>query len=371
MRVVRPSSLVRCGLAFFVLWGALAFAQTAGAIYVNTNQTANEVWSYTRASDGTLSFAGSFSTQGAGSNSGNLSSQGAIILSPNGKLLFVVNAGSNEITSFSVKPGGQLTFVAKVPSGGTFPVSLTLHGSFLYALNAGGTAARISGFKINTAGNMRAIANSARKLSTALPTPTQIGFNAAGTLLVVTEKATNKIDTYTVSLTTGLATGPTVQNSNGPGPFGFAFDNMGHLIVSEVMNSAASSYSVSSSGTLTVITGSLIDFGKAACWTVNTNNKKYPTQYSYITNTADATISGFSIAANGAISLLNADGRTFVLPTGGDPLDEALSSDSSYLYALEGSFGGIVGFQIQTDGSLVQVTNPLGTPISSYGMAGN
>jgi 6-phosphogluconolactonase (cycloisomerase 2 family) len=348
----------------------LASAQTTGAIYLNTNQTVNEVWSYTRASDGTLSFAGSFSTQGAGSNSGNLGSQNAIILSPSGKFLFVVNAGSNEITSFAVKPGGQLTFVAKVPSGGTFPVSLTLHGSLLYALNSGGTAARISGFKVNSAGAMKAIASSARKLSTALPSPTQIGFNAAGTLLVVTEKGTNKIDTYTVAAN-GIATGPNVQNSNGPGPFGFAFDNLGHLIVSEVMNSGASSYSVSSSGTLTVITGSLIDFGKAACWTVNTNSRKYPTQYSYITNTADATISGFSIASNGAISLLDADGRTFVLPTGGDPLDEALSADSSYLYALEGSFGGIVGFQIQTDGSLIQITNPLGTPTSSYGIAGN
>jgi len=347
-----------------------ALAQNSGAIYLNTNQASNEVWSYTRATDGSLTFAGTFSTQGAGSGSGNLDSQGAIILSQNGKLLFVVNAGSNEITSFAVKPGGQLSFVAKVPSGGTFPVSLTLHGSLLYALNAGGTSARISGFKVNSSGTLKAIAGSARRLSTPLPTPTQIGFNSTGTLLVVTEKATNKIDTYTVAAN-GLATGPNVQNSNGPGPFGFAYDSAGHLIVSEVMQSAASSYTVSSSGALTVITGSLIDFGQAACWTVNTNNRRFPSQYSYITNTADATISGFKIAANGSISLLNSDGRTFVLPSGADPLDEALSSDSNYLYALEGSYGGIVGFQIQDDGSLIQITNPLGTPTSSYGLAGN
>src|SRR5258708_11712055 len=141
--------VVGLGLLFFMLIaGALASAQTTGAIYVNTNQVANEVWSYTRASDGTLTVAGSFPTQGAGSGSGDLGSQNAIILSPTGKLLFVVNAGSNEITSFTVKSGGQLTFVSKVPSGGTFPNSLTLHGSFLYALNDGGTTARISGFKV-------------------------------------------------------------------------------------------------------------------------------------------------------------------------------------------------------------------------------
>ncbi|HKS72560.1 MAG TPA: beta-propeller fold lactonase family protein [Terriglobales bacterium] len=358
------------GLMLLFFAAIPALAQTTGAIYLNTNQASNEVWTYTRASDGTLTFAGSFPTQGAGSAAGDLESQGAILLSPNGKLLFVVNAGSNEISSFAVKPGGQLTFVAKVPSGGTFPVSLTLHASLLYALNAGGTTARINGFKVNSNGTLKAIAGSARRLSAALPTPTQIGFNAAGTLLVVTEKDTNKIDTYTVAAN-GLATGPNVQNSSGPGPFGFAYDSAGRLIVSEVKNSAASSYSVDSAGVLTVITASLIDFGKAACWTVNTNSRRFPNQYSYITNTADATISGFKIASDGSLSLLDADGRTFVLPTGGDPLDEALSSDSRYLYVLEGSYGGLVGFQIQSDGSLVQVTNPLGTPTSSYGLAGN
>ena len=81
-----------------------ALAQTTGAIYVNTNTTNNEVWAYTRATDGTLTFAGNFSTQGGGSNHSDLRSQGAIALSQNGKFLFVVNAGSNEITSFLSTP---------------------------------------------------------------------------------------------------------------------------------------------------------------------------------------------------------------------------------------------------------------------------
>lgn len=348
---------------------ATSDAQTTGAVFVNTNQTNNEVWSYARASDGTLSFVGAFATQGKGSGSGDLSSQGAIILAQSGKTLFVVNAGSNEISSFSVQPGGQLTFVAKVPSGGQFPVSLTAFGNILYVLNAHGSA-HINGFKISPTGALRAIANSSRPLSTAAPKPAQVQFSPNGKLLVVAEIDTNKLDTYTVGQG-GLATGPMVQNSAGSGPFGFAFDNKGHMIVSEVTLSSASSYSISPTGTLSVITAALVDFGKAACWVVNTNNRNFTQQYSYITNTASATISGFKIATDGSISLLDSDGITFMLPTGGDPLDMALSSDSNYLYALEGSFGGIVGFQIQSDGSLVQVTNPLGTPPSSYGVAGN
>ena len=355
--------------AVFAL-GAIGLAQTTGTIYVNTNQTTNEIWSYTRAIDGTLTFAGSFSTQGAGSNGNDLGSQGAVILSKNGKFLFVANAGSNEITSFAVNPGGQLTFVQKIPSGGVFPNSLTMFGNLLYALNAQGTAANITAFRVNTAGQMRAIANSTRPLSTALPKPAQVQFNNNGKLLVVAEIATSKIDTYTVGLD-GRATGPTVQNSAGPGPFGFAFDRVGHLIVSEVALSSASSYSVSNTGTLTPITSALVDFGKAACWVVNTANRNFPSQYSYITNTADDTISGFKIGSDGSLALLNPDGRTFVLPKGADPLDEILSRDSNYLYVLEGLFGGVVGFQIQTDGSLVQVTQILGTPASSYGITGN
>jgi 6-phosphogluconolactonase len=369
---LRPKLLSNFVLPLILLMvGAVpTLAQTTGTVYVNTNQTSNEIWSYLRAIDGTLTFAGSFSTQGSGSNGNDLGSQGAVILSKNGKFLFVVNAGSNEITSFAVNPGGQLTFISKVPSGGVFPNSLTTFGSLLYVLNAKGTAANITAFRISQTGALRAILNSTRSLSTALPAPAQVQFNNNGKLLVVAEIATSKIDTYTVGLD-GRATGPTIQNSAGPGPFGFAFDRVGHLIVSEVSLSSASSYSVSNTGVLTPITSALVDFGKAACWVVNTNSRALPTQYSYITNTADDTISGFAIGGDGSLTLLNADGRTFVLPKGADPLDETLSRDSRYLYVLEGLFGGVVGFQIQTDGSLVQITQITGTPASSYGLIGN
>src|SRR5581483_11877204 len=168
--------------------------------------------------------------------------------------------GSNEITSFRVN-AGALTFVQKVSSGGTFPVSVAIFGNLLYVLNAHGTS-NITAFRVGTTGTMTPIANSTRNLSTALPKPAQVGFSPNGKVLVVAEISTNKIDTFTVAAN-GLATGPRVQNSAGPGPFGFAFDTAGHLIVSEVTNSSTSSYSVAATGKLTPITRALIDFGKA------------------------------------------------------------------------------------------------------------
>ena len=82
--------------------------------------------------------------------------------------------------------------------------------------------------------------------------PAQIGFSRDGELLVVTEKAGNRINTYTID-DDGLPSAPIDNASNGMTPFGFAFNNAGTLVVSEAFGgapnqSAASSYSASDDG---------------------------------------------------------------------------------------------------------------------------
>ena len=89
--------------------------------------------------------------------------------------------------------------------------------------------------------------------------PAQIGFNDDGTLLVVTEKAGNRINTYTID-DDGLLSAPIDNASNGMTPFGFAFNNADTLVVSEAFGgapnqSAASSYDAAENGTLSVISG--------------------------------------------------------------------------------------------------------------------
>ncbi|MBA3914405.1 MAG: beta-propeller fold lactonase family protein [Acidobacteriales bacterium] len=343
-----------------------ASAQTAGAVFVNANSTSNEVWMYTRAANGALTLVGAFPTQGQGGSPG-LGSQGGVALANNNKFLYAVNAGSNEISGFLVKPTG-LTFVGKVSSGGTFPNSVAASGTLLYALNSQGTSANITGFRIQSNGALRPIPNSTRPLSADLPKPGQVGFTPDGKSLIVTEINTSKIDTYAIG-TDGRATGPLVQVSAGAGPFGFAFDNAGHLVISEVTLSSASSYTVSG-GLLNVVTGALPDFGKAACWVASTSNPNLPQQYSYITNTGSDTVSGFAITSDGRISLLQPDGKTAVLLPGAFPLDMAISRDSRYLYVLEGKLPGIAVFQINRDGSLTQVQDVRGIPSTSYGMTG-
>ena len=102
-----------------------AHADNMGSVFVSTNANdlvrGNEVVMYRRASNGTLTVTGRFPTGGQGLSAG-LGSQGAVVLSDNGRWLFVVNAGSNEISVFAVQTTA-LILTDKVASGGVRPTS--------------------------------------------------------------------------------------------------------------------------------------------------------------------------------------------------------------------------------------------------------
>jgi 6-phosphogluconolactonase (cycloisomerase 2 family) len=323
-------------------------AGRAGAVYTITNAPAgNAVLMWQRDADGALTPAGSYPTGGLGSGAG-LGSQGALALSEDGDLLFVVDAGSSEISSFHVSRDG-LTLADRAPSGGSTPVSIAVSDDLLYVLNAGGEG-NISGFRVNDDGNLRPISNSTRPLSGAATAPAQVSFSPDGEQLVVTEKATNQIDVYQVG-SGGRATGPTVFPSSGATPFGFAFGKRGTLVVSEANGapgaSAASSYRLDD-GELELVSGSVSTTQGAACWVVVTRNGRY----AYTANAASGSISGFRIGHHGALTMLNADGRTGVTGDGSGPADMALSHNSQFLYVRNGRIGTIGAFAVSSDGSL-------------------
>jgi 6-phosphogluconolactonase len=342
-------------------------ASGGGLIFTETNATTgNVVEMLSRAPNGVIKLVSSFSTQGTGIGS-DLNSQGALVLDSTRTHLYVVNAGSNDITAFSVAPTG-LTFLNRIGSGGVEPVSLTLHGKVLYVANAKGTP-NITGFQVNIDGSLSTLAGATAALSGTGAGPAQVGFNSAGTLLVVAERLGNNVDTFTVS--NGIPSLALITPANSPEPFGFAFDSHGFLIISEAKLSSASSYSASSGGILTTITDSLVDFGGAACWTVVTRNRKFPTQYAYMTNTGSNSISGFLAHSDGSLTLLNSNGITLKFGQSVKPLDMTLDSSSNLLYVLEQSLGTIGGYKINSDGSLTAVNSVSGLPThGTYGLAG-
>ena len=339
-----------------------------GAVYIMTNDSSgNSVLVYSRSAGGILTWAGTFATNGLGGAGLTGSNQGGLVLSTDAKFLLLVNAGSNDISAFRVNHGG-LSFTDKAGSGGTFPISVTIHDDVVYVLNAGGkdAAGNIAGFDLNDDGQLSPILGSIQPLS-GNTAPAQISFNPTGSVLVVTEKSTSLIDTYTVD-SDGVATGPTTHPSNGATPFGFDFDKKGQLIVSEAHGgpsgtSAVSSYTLSNTGDLSTLSGSIPTTQGAACWLVVTGNSRY----AYTANTPSGTISSYAIASDGEITLL----QPVAANTGAGNLDLALTSNSGFLSNFINASHTIEGFNVHSDGSLTLVDTVTGVPAGADGLAAN
>jgi hypothetical protein len=151
---------------------------------------------------------------------------------------------------------------------------VTNYKNLVYVLNDGGSG-NITGFRLSKQGQLAPLANSTRTLSNngvgAAPGPAQIEFSPDGEVLVVTEKATNLIDTFEVD-EDGAASQVMTHPSAGMTPFGFAFTRHGTLIVSEAVGgavnaSSASSYDVSEDG-IELISAAVPTQQSAACWAV-------------------------------------------------------------------------------------------------------
>jgi len=339
----------------------------SGDVYVLTNQVSgNAVMVFHRDAYGVLTPAGSFASGGNGFGSGPdpLGSQGAVVLSEDNRLLFAVNAGSNSISVFVVS-GDHLTLLDTVSSGGIEPVSLTVRHDLVYVVNAGGTP-NISGFRIEPGAKILApFSGSTQNLpGGAAAAPAEVAFNSDGSVLLVTEKGTNLIDTFTVD-DDGVAQPGVSFPSNGATPFGFAFGHNNVAVVSDAAGgpsgtSALSSYEVDENGNLEVITPALGDTQKAACWVVVTRNGRF----AYTSNTASSTISTYTISDEGDLTLMNVTAAS-----GNIPLDMALSRNGRFLYARNAGNSAVTGFRVEANGSLTPVTSAAGLPAGAAGIA--
>jgi 6-phosphogluconolactonase (cycloisomerase 2 family) len=337
-------------------------ANGQGAVYFLDNATnGNHVIAFNRSINGQLSSSGSFSTGGTGTGSGT-GSQGAVILDNSGQYLFAVNAGSNEISSFRVS-GSGLTWIDKIASGGTTPISLTIHEDVLYVVNTGG-AGNIHGFRVNQ-GDLTDINGSTQSLSNGAAGPAQIQFNSEGTALVVTEKNTNMIDVFPVS--NGIAGARNSFPSVGITPFGFAFGKNDEFFVSDAYGGAAgqsalSPFSLNDINDLQAKSGPVATTQTSACWVAVTNNG----QYAYTANTGSGTISGFSISNSSEVTLLNPSGVSG--NAGISPADMALSNNSHFLYCRNGGSNSISLFEVEASGSLTNIGTVTGLPSGAIGL---
>lgn len=311
------------------------------AVYVMTNSSSdNAIIAFSRDDTGLLTQEAAISTQGKGSGSSRnpLNSQGALAFSGDKKWVLAVNAGSNEISVFSISKEA-LTFASKTSSLGQFPVSIASFGDLVFVLNTKSTPPNITPFTIDKNGVLTSIPDGVRLLPPG--NYSQVGFSPNGKSLVVVGDSNNLVLVYTMNGNTP-SSDPAFVQSNASGPAAFAFDPNGDLIVVESGNNSVSSYSFISSG-LKPITTSLGTGQKNPRWVVSTGN------FAFTSNLGSDTISSFSISptVNGQLILANT-----VAATGSGDTEIAVSSDGKYLYILEPGSRAINIFHIGPDGKL-------------------
>jgi 6-phosphogluconolactonase len=329
-------------------------------VYTMSNAAAgNSILSFKQDTEGHLVAGATYPTGGQGSG-GGLGNQGGI--ASDGEFLLVVNAGSNDVSVFKANQG-SLHLVDRMPSGGIQPVSVTIDHSLVYVVNAGSD--NIAGFWMNESGRLHALPGSEHGLSGTGTGPAQISFSGDGQSLIVTEKAVNKIVTFSLDRK-GVPVDMHMTDSAAPTPFGFGVTKH-HVIVSEAAGgapnaSALSSYRVRHDGEVNIVDPAVATTQTAACWVVITADGRFV----YVANTGSSTVSTYSLHRNGDLTLLAAAGG--MTGAGSAPADVTLSDDGEFLHVRNGGTNTIATFKVMDDGELQAVGSVGNLPASASGL---
>jgi hypothetical protein len=243
--------------------------------------------------------------------------------------------------------GDRLTRLQVIDSGGQFPISITAHGSLVYVLNARGGGS-ISGY-LRVGRTLVAIPVWHRELGfnpNPTPeftnTPAQISFSPDGSELIVSTKGdSSSFLVYGVGIL-GPAVNPAAIAEPGAVPFGFGFDQYGHLVSSEAGTNAVGTFELGRRGSVTALDTALTH-QNATCWAVVAGDKVY------VSNAGSASLSGYKIGADGALTALgnfSADAGT---------VDAAVSPDGKFLDVQNGAGGVIDTFSIDQNGALTKI----------------
>jgi 6-phosphogluconolactonase (cycloisomerase 2 family) len=329
-------------------------------VFVQTdNLSGNQIVSYYRTPDGTLSLASTYSTGGlggqlTGSVVDHLASQGSLAYSGRDNLLIAVNAGSNTISVFRAH-NDSLSLQQVISSGGSFPVSVSVHGELVYVLNAenGGSVQGyriVSGFVVPIPGSNRALGLDPTLIPQFTNTPGQVAFTPDGSQLIVTTKANgNDIDVFQVFGTGQLSAAPVVNSEPGALPFAVSFDAAGNLVVAETGIGSLVTFSLNTQGVTKQI-DAVATNQAATCWVTTVKGEFY------VSNAGSASVSEFQDTGAGVLSLAGQ------ISTDPGTVDAAGSGDGNFLYVQTGGNGIVDEFQIAAGGSL--------RPIGSVTVAG-
>jgi DNA-binding beta-propeller fold protein YncE len=361
---LKPAIVAGAAVAALAGFATPAFASTTSApsvghfgagnaVFVQSDSTSgNRVVAYHRSADGALSPAGSYATGGLGGILGgsvvdHTASQGSLAYDSWHSLLYAVNAGSNTVSVFAVR-GDHLALRQVLSSGGTFPVSIAVHGDLVYVVNAlnGGSLQgyRVFGsFLVPLPGSKRALHLDPTASPQFTNTPGQVAFTPDGAQLIVTTKANgNDIDVFGVGFGGWLSAAPVVNAEPGTVPFAITFDSHGHLVIAEAGTNALATFAISGHGTLSQLDS--VGTGAAAtCWVAPAGS------FLFASNAGSATESGFTSSAGGQLTLLGATA------TDAGTVDASAAAGGRFLYVQTGGAGIVDEYSVGAGGALSQI----------------
>ena len=351
---------------------ASAHPHGRGAVYLLTNDSShNAVTIFARGTDGRLSQTGTVGTGGRGGSQVGavvdpLASQAGLNYDANHRLLYAVNAGSGTLSVLAVD-GSNVRLRQTVNTRGYFPSSVAVAGNLVYVLDAGGSGA-ITGFWV-IGKRLYPIPGSTRSLGLAndpvpafLASPSQIAISPDRQHLIVATKSAGTLVSFNLDRVGRPSLTPTVTASAAGVPFGLTFDKSGRLQVAAASGSAAT-YRIERSGALTLVSGPVANGQTATCWSVRIGD------YLYTANAGSNTITGYRIAADGSLSLLDASGA--IAHTDAGPVDLAASPDGKFIYEQASGAGAIDEFAVNADGTLTSIGTVAGLGVvNGSGMEG-
>lgn len=330
-------------------------AASGAAVFVQTDDpSGNSVLAYSRDPSGALHLEATYSTHGLGgvldgSVVDHTASQGAVRYDAAHRLLYVVNAGSNSLAVFRAR-GTSLQLTQVIGSGGTFPVSVAVHGNRVFVLNArdGGTIqgyVRVGDFLVRVPQWHRRLGLDPNATPEFTSTPGQVAFTPDGSKLLVTTKAnTNAVDVFRFDGGGDLSREPVVNSLPGTVPFAVDFTARGDVLLAEAGTNSLATFAVSRTGTLQPLTTAAT--GEAAtCWIIRVGRT------AYLSNAGSADLSGYQLSSD----------ATTVTPSGvtstdAGTTDAAATPSGRYLYVETGAAGIVDEFAVdKATGALTEI----------------
>jgi hypothetical protein len=391
-----------------------------GHFYMQTNETRNAIIHYLRSTSGTITEVERIPTGGPGSGvfrplyqrdgPNAFEGAGSVILTPDRRFLFTTNGGDNSVSSFGVGEDGQLTLLDVEPTGNAVtgrsgtakslvyaPSSGTLfvlhafgpdHVRLMSVDGEGKLAARPERYSVNTqtktdrVATMAVLSPDERFLLVGTNFDERPWPNPDGTPKLVGSNAPDPdgLIVFPVSGDGTLGT-PSFHDAGGGSPFYMAFLHArpDTFITGTAVGDGLVMSSIDAEGRIGI--GPLVRLDSSAgepselCWLAISPDDRlvFTTNfgYSYVSSyRIDGT--ELAIAKDPACEKVPGDG-TFrslngVISSG--PSDSWMTPDGAYLYQIYGNASKLVGYAIQPDGSLSEITSVRIPYNSPQGLAG-